>query len=381
MKITLNERLFLEAFSPSMPRWLQQYLLWHPRKFPNHRHNDYGQPINVSGSIRDYRSGKTYTKGRSPYADDEFQGFQWNRDTGRDRGDVLTAVDMFTNSNGGHIDMSRAEFITAPVPQKRDDPIFSDPNKICFVHLKSNSDETVWVPGHTSEYERFTFSDGRTLTMKQLNSKLLKTDGKDFCYIDLTNPNNFNKDLQSSRYANKAGVEDRWRIPADKLKDWDTNYNGRDKSGYVVIPSVKRFANELKELKIRRIPEQLIASRDSVAQLQKDFNTISEQYMLGVLDDADYDTQSSINSASSYLMEAIKELSNLVRNMPNYKSQLEGNYEYDRNRAVNNITYNLGNINSYVKRAYGYLAPYMPNVIDWGEFDDSIYTDIDIDED
>lgn len=358
------KRLFLtEDFSPSMPKWLQNYLMW-----------------NVS----------SHTGRISKYANPEFQQFRHanSRNTGRDYNG--TAINVLRGIRGpyGQLDFSRAKFITAPVPQKKDDPIFSDNTKMCFVHLKSDvgGDETVWIPGYSSDTERFIFNDGRELTMKQLNSKLLRDVGKDFCYIDLSDSDNFTTDLKQSRKDSKQGMVNR-----KSKKEMDnygyrdssiaTNRNWVDKSGYVVIPSVKKYEKQLKELKAKGLAPKLDETRDKLVQLQKDLQEISSQIMdstmlAGNTSQSDY-LLSGYRNAADYFTYAV----NVFKTGLSYLDELNKmpTDSYWRESKIDDVMNSIQQTEYNIARGYNAINNFLPVVLDWDENDSSIFTDVEDD--
>ena len=140
------KRVLTEAFSESMPEWLKQYVLHHPSKSVN----------------------------LSKYADEAYSRFAHRRDKGRDKYGS-TAIDVIRGQNpqNSKIDLFRANFVVDNVP-KLEDPILYDSSKMCFVHLVSDNDETVWVPGISSESEKFIRDNGSTVSLspKYLNNKI-----------------------------------------------------------------------------------------------------------------------------------------------------------------------------------------------------------------
>lgn len=347
MKFKSNSKNFLfEAFSPSMPKWLQNYIMYNPLGF-----------------IKGWYGGKSFSKTADPQFD-KFKNAR-HRDTGRERGNIGISV---IKDQG--LDFSRAKFFSQDVPQKIDDPIFLDTNKMCFVHLKSDNDETVWIPNFSNKKERFIKDDGKPLTLEYINNKLLKTYGKDFCYIDLTDKNNFNQDLKQNREDSKKDL-----VTRDKNNAGHSSYYAKwDKSGYRVIPSVERYADKLRELKIKKIPEKLIQARENLVNFQKNFQQIQTEYVMSNATDGALTR--ALNQANNDFLNSINYLKNTIEQTEQLNKVTN---EYDKKYVTRRITQALNDCEAYLKSAQSRLSPYLPSELDWDENDDSIYVDVEDD--
>lgn len=351
----------VEAFSPSMPKWLKQFILWNPA---------------------------SAKKGLSKYADLDYLGLKGNtdRDTGRDENPLSSTIMRSRNVFGDKLDFSRATFIEQPVPNKIDDPIFSDTDKLCFVYLKSAIDSTVWIPRYSPMKERFTFIDDKgkekTIPLDALNSKLLRQLGAGFCYIDLTDKNNFTGERIDSRAVAKQGSVDRKLTDPKEIEKYNryTWGNKLDKSGYEKIPVTKRYEDKLRELKIKGAPEELKRVRNDLVKIDKDIADV--RYNILFMDDpisyrgrADFSSmQSAVQEAYSNSTEAVGYLREALSYLNNFTKDPNNTYSYRKYIEYLNTT------KKKINQANQALKPYVLSSIDWNQDDDSIYTDLDIDD-
>lgn len=340
------KKVLVEAFSPSMPEWLKQYLLVNP-------------------------TGKT-----SKYADWSYIKFNKPRDLGRDKKhggvtakEVIRGTNSYGSLSGSPVDLSRATFITAPVP-KLDDPILYDPNKMCFVHLESDNDETVWIPGRSSESEKFIRNNGAAVALspKYLNNKILKEAGVDFCYIDLTDPSSFAKDLMDTRAANKKGVETRRHRNSKNTWSFDerVRWGDIDKSGYARVPAVDKYASELRKIHAKKLPDQLIQTRELLVKLQKDISDCMLQFSDLNADPRDIDgIEDALKQSTGVLMEQIKKLKEINDKVATYVDYVKQGYTYSADKEYKEIKNGLNEITNKVTEAYQALGRYLPSEIDW----------------
>ncbi len=345
MKFKVNSKNFLfEAFSSSMPKWLQNYIMY----------NNRGKQLS-STALPEFS---------------KFTGARF-RDTGRERGNV--AIEVMDGSTGIKLDFSRATFFNQPLPSKIDDPIFEDPSKMCFVHLKSDNDETVWIPRFSNSKERFILDDGKAKTLDKLNTKLLNTYGKDFCYIDLLDENNFANELVQRRKLDKQGTQEYTRY--EKSPVWNRKI---DKSGYIIIPPVIRYADKLKELKIKKLPEYLIEVRNNLLQLQQDINRLQTDYITKESSDENRNSLFyDMANASNYFQTSLHQLKTALKHI-NELDKIEDKSSISK-YTVERIKEDLDKIKTSIEEAYKYIGTYIPSTIDWNEDDDSIYVDVEDD--
>ena len=143
-------KILTEAFSPSMPIWLSNYILYN-MEFPD----KYG----YKSVKRDPKTANTVYNG--------LRGAKY-KDRGRDPESTI-AIHILLDDLG--IDLSRATFHeVTPIP-KLNGPMFSDPTKLCISYLKSKFNETIWITGRSSPHERFLLNDDKLITLQGINNK------------------------------------------------------------------------------------------------------------------------------------------------------------------------------------------------------------------
>lgn len=331
------KRIFTEAFSESIPDWLKQYVLHHPS------------------------SGKF-----SKYADAAYSRFAYRRDKGRDKYGS-TAIDAIRGQNpqNSKIDLFRANFVVDDVP-KLENPILWDPSKMCFIHLVSDNDETVWIPGITSESEKFIRDNGSTVALspKYLNNKILREAGKDFCYLDMTDPNTFTNDMEVSRKARKAGMETRMPSKNNPKFYSALTWGQIDKSGYWKVPSVKKYADKLREMKVKKLPERLLNIREKLVQLKKDIFEFTEIYSDTNINSTDeLEIHEYAISAYHKLLDAIKTLKNVTNKIDSLENM--GKNEYRYGRTIDEIMNYLNYEDETIEKIYSLLNRHLPKAVDW----------------
>lgn len=352
-------KILNEKFSDSMPKWLQNYFLQNS----THR-NRFG--------------GKS--KGPSKYADDEYAGFRraHARDLGRDKSGV--ALDIFDELQ---LDRDRVNVIQQPVPDSIKDPIFSDSTKLPIVHLKSQNDETLWIPGRTAKNEKFILDDGNVVALQYMTNKQYKQLAKDFCYIDLNDSSNFTQSIKAEREANKQGSIERDRGKGKVAED-PNNWNSRqyDKSGYRKIPAARKYADKLREYKATKLASKLDDARDKLVEvqdmlnkcieLQLERNTASNRSLSRDLSGAIRQATGDFQNARDYYVGALNnvdKLDNLDKNSWDYKDM--------RDNILSNIFDWLKYSDSSVQETRNQLQKFLPKVIDWDETDDSVFSNDD----
>lgn len=341
-----------EKFSDSMPAWLKNYFLYNK------------------------------SNANQKYMNPDYKGFRAAkaRDVGRDE-EIGTAIKVM-NDKG--LDENRVEIISQPLPSNINDPIFNDTDKMCLVHLKSDYDETLWMPHYSALHERFVLNDGKVTTLNYLNNKQYKQYAKDFAYIDLTNPDNFTGNLRQSRAQARAGAEERDRKmgkEAENNRMWAaTQY---DKSGYKKVPAVRKYADKLARYRLTKLPQRLMTARDKLADALKAVNNFKNDYLFGINMDqlAELNTleqrqlQQAITDADNYLSQAFsqfKDCLQAIRRLPDPSSGIKP----DR-WSINYVKEKIDDVEKKIDNAIQTINAYLPKSIDWDPNDISIFTDDD----
>ena len=340
-----------EKFSDSMPVWLKNYLL--------------------------------YNNTNSKYRDPAYRGFAAAsaRDVGRDDA-IGPAIKVFKDKG---LDENKVTIISQPLPSSLNDPIFSDPDKMCLIHLRSDNDETLYIPNHTAPHERFTLDDGKVTTLNYLNNKQYKQYAKDFAYIDLTDPTNFGKGkIRQDRANVRKTMPQRNRKygrEAEKHTSWVSQEY--DKSGYRKIPAARKYANKLAQYKVARLPQKLLDIRDKLADAVKLVNNFKNDYLYsfdldrlskldrqeqGMLRSAIKDADDFLRAALTYFYEALTSIDTL----PDPSSGQTVSSWY-----ISEINNTLRRIENNIRNATNTINSFLPKAIDWDPNDASIFSDDD----
>lgn len=214
--------------------------------------------------------------------------------------------------------VSKMNVVSAPVPQTWSDPIFEDPDKLPVLHVVTDDDDQVYIPGINDNFKYM--SGGREIAFKYLfgNNSQLKKLVKDFAYIDLTSEDTHIKDdvlgrdeLNKVRYSGKPDYSTSSAISyyaqhdknqrmsnaqRGKLSSYKTS--GFDKSGYYRGDEVlsDRLRDVLKKYKTEQLPKIFLDLEQKIIDTRQ---MILSQSRLG--DDGKINTQkNSINQTIRY---------------------------------------------------------------------------------
>lgn len=343
------EKILNEAFSPSMPTWLKNFFLYNTPR----RDNKYGGkrvPRNPKGSS------------------DEYKSFRHSRNIGRDDDD-LRAINIL-NKLG--INFEFAKFNEINPPPKLNSPIFQDKDKLCISWLKSDYDQMLWISGARSSapHEKFTMDNGKDVAMWQLNNKQFQTYCKGFCWLDMTDPDNFREQDQQKRALIRAGSVERdpkmgKRAEEIAKRGWgSTNF---DKSGYYKIPAVKRYADELAKRKQSGLANALVETREALVKLRDDLKSVMDV----VFETPTYSIRRGIKDATQSFTNAVEQFESATRfaDQLSTTSNLSSTTQYLKD--------SLDYTNRYIQDAYQVIGQFIPTTIDYDVNDTTIYDDSD----
>lgn len=349
------QKILTEAFSPSMPLWLKNYLLYNTvRRVKDHKNAP------VWNKTKMYREPKG--------AEAEYSNFRRasSRNIGRDD-ESLIAINIL-NKLG--INLEKANFNEISPPPKLNSPLFSDPDKLCISWLHSNFDDTVWITGKSAPHEKFFMDDGKEISLQYLNNKQYQSICKGFCWLDMTDPNNFREQDQIKRANARAGSIERDPVQGknaerNAIRGWGTGQY--DKSGYYKIPAVKRYADELAKRKQSGLANKLVETRESLVKLKDDMKSVMDT----LVDNSGYSIRRGIKNAMQSFTNAIEQFDTAVQ----YADQLSTtrNLSLTTEYLKNSIDYT----NRYIKDAYSEIGQFVPTTIDYDVDDVTIYDDSD----
>lgn len=347
------EKILNEAFSPSMPTWLKNFFLYNTeRRNPGSK----------------FRSTRMYPQPKGSKAEYSALRGSRNRNIGRDDDD-LRAINIL-NKLG--INFEKANFNEISPPPKLNSPIFQDRNKLCISWLKSNYDQTLWLSGAISSapHEKFTMDDGKDIALLYLNNKQYQSICKGFCWLDMTNPDNFREQDQQKRAAVRAGSVERdpkMGKHAEKIAKQGWGSTNFDKSGYYKIPAVKRYADELAKRKQAGLANALIETREALVKLRDDLKSVMDI----VLETPTYSIRRGIKDATQSFTNAIEQFESATQfaDQLSTTSNLSSTTQYLKN--------SLDYTNRYIQDAYQEIGQFVPTTIDYDVNDTTIYDDSD----
>lgn len=343
------EKILNEAFSPSMPVWLKNYFLYNtPRR--DRKYGGQRMPRNPKGSS------------------DEYKSFRYSRNIGRDDDD-LRAIRIL-NKLG--INFEKAKFNEISPPPKLNSPIFQDKDKLCISWLKSNYDQTLWLAGARSSapHEKFTMDDGKEIALLYLNNKQYQSICKGFCWLDMTDPDNFREQDQQKRALTRAGSVERnpeMGKKAEKIAQRGWGGTNFDKSGYYKIPAVKRYADELAKRKQAGLANALVETREALVKLRDDLKSVMDI----VLETPSYSIRRGIKDATQSFTNAVDQFDTATQyaDQLSTTSNLSSTTEYLKN--------SLDFTNRFIQDAYQEIGQFIPTTIDYDVNDTTIYDDSD----
>ena len=343
------EKILNEAFSPSMPIWLKNYFLYNTPR----RDREYGgqrMPRNPKGSS------------------DEYKSFRYSRNIGRDDDD-LRAINIL-NKLG--INLEKAKFNEISPPPKLNSLIFQDKDKLCISWLESNYDQTLWLAGARSSapHEKFTMDDGKEIALLYLNNKQYQSICKGFCWLDMTDPDNFREQDQQKRALTRAGSVERnpeMGKHAEKIAQRGWGSTNFDKSGYQKIPAVARYADELAKRKQAGLANRLVETRQELVKLRDDLKSVMDI----VLETPTYSVKRGIRDGMQSFTNALEQFDTATH----YADQLSTTSNLSSTTQYLKIS--LDSTNKYIKDAYQVIGQFIPTTIDYDVNDTTIYDDSD----
>lgn len=235
-----SNKVLTEAVSKSMPNWLK------PSVFNSFVYGDtstrnpiksnsysYADANNSESSNYELGYYKKSDKAKS-YADKGYdlgsrlatgKRFHGNNMTWRNRSftDVLNSSD---------INFAGADFKTGEIPKKSTDEKLTDPRYQCFFLIEKDGKQQIYAPGLNDK--ELTIIDP-SKTFKYLSYAKIKPYIKDFCYVDLQEPNSTKSSIRNSRPERLPDSDRRYKTGTRNVPNHD--YRNIDKSGFIRDPN------------------------------------------------------------------------------------------------------------------------------------------------
>lgn len=271
---SLEKKHLQEAWSESMPDWMKPRMDATAMYSDDHtntkiaRHAGLGKFEPWYGSTE---SNQLYNirskKGQGRYYDPV--------DYASTRNDSRVGENIFNAFKRAGIDLQKVEFIEGPVPTSKSDPRIQPPNIGIWnipstgqLYAKGINDLEKLLGGSGTKYDGYRF--------EHLPLKALQELSDHFCYIEGSNiPMRDYDAVTKERYAWQREVSNNAplytnRDRADVFINYDNLPDMMDKSGYIVIPSSRRYAKELKARHGRKYAEKLEALENDLNSLKAD---------------------------------------------------------------------------------------------------------------
>lgn len=355
MKIqNLMEAKLVEAFSPSMPNWLKTRIQFDlTRSYirdPNrHSHRDFN---------------KEWSKIRDIAKADGGQLVNANSNARNLNGD--STYNLYTALLTNNVDLNKAKFISGDIPKNGFDERVRTPN-IPFFHLRGGYNDTideVYAKGLTDNLDSQIFNTQfKNVPVKKLVEKCV-----DFCYLDLSDPENLSndfdkrmnriktaKEMDKSQIRGAAGA-----IDPNDIEHWRDRDKARlDKSGYSKLPNIQKYKKLLRGSQDKRVLKKLEAVWEDANYLYSKIPSIFDDMDIQTA----YRASDSLRSCLSNLENVATYYRSCLDYLDNVKTAKESGKDYES--YLSYAESYLNSANSYLEDAKNTIAPWIPATVDW----------------
>lgn len=318
----LNEKLFEnktlnEKFSDSMPKWLQDRLLFFKYVNERRRSSAKGDAFKQKYTDRGFNLDDQHDPTQEIYKRGSYGRGRWQSGYGA-RGPKTNFYDVLRAQG---LDLDSAEFIEGPVPTSNRDPRLKEPNIPIYLLKDPDSNKTqVYMPG-VNDNEKFAFND-EDKTFKYIRPKELLDYCVGFCYIDGSDKSNFTtRDKRGGRADYKAFDK------TDPFKRWtpeeQKEYNAYrwrdkadfDKAGHLIDPTILK--DRLYKYKAQHPDRVLDKLYRRISNIKNDFSQIyasadindkDNQEFLDVFSNGLNERLMRIISSYNYTVQLIKDI-------------------------------------------------------------------------
>lgn len=214
------------------------------------------------------------------------------------------------------IDLTKCSYVEMEAPTNPRDPIVQPPNiPIWSLPTRDDNVNQVYARG-INDYEKGSWSllasSLADKTLSAVSIKALAAACNHFCYIpgdEIAHTDFHKKHSERTDFKNFDILNGRGK-PGEQAYTpvGGGNYGERDKSGYIVVPSVKKYARELKMIGLKSAADTLVKLHDEIYDMVGAFRS----YMSS-LSDVDFLNAGSfaINNISGTLNSLARELERL----------------------------------------------------------------------
>ena len=256
----LNEDIFdkkenlKEDFSDSMPRWVRAGLRAEIGRV--------GTPYSSKSRYKNYDKS---TLAKYP----EVADYAKRKYTGRD--DSSYSDNIFSKLRSKGIDLTKAKFITGPIPKKGSDPRLKEPN-IPFLLLSYDGQKQLFVKGINDTMDSIVprSKDGQYLRLRYIPMPDILDNTIEFAYINGDDPENHAEDIQGQRSIAKSELPPNYyrntnAKKGDKPTSWQSSYY--DASGYIVNPD--RYLSRLRDFMKGNAAKHVKKAYDRILNIQE----------------------------------------------------------------------------------------------------------------
>lgn len=226
------------------------------------------------------------------------------------------------------IDLTKCSYVEMEAPTNPRDPIVQPPNiPIWSLPTKDDNVNQVYARG-INDYEKGSWSllssNLADKTFEGLSVKALAAACNHFCYIpgdEIVHTDFYKKSAERKDFKNFDVINGRGK-PGEQAYTpvGGGNYGERDKSGYIVVPSAKKYAKELKMIGLKSAADTLVKLHDEIYGMVGAFrsymNSLSDNEFLSNGNWAINNISSTLNSLAREL-ERLYDLVDRSQNQPN----------------------------------------------------------------
>lgn len=349
----LKENLIVEAFSPSMPDWLKKSFI-----------------VDLSRDAGEYLSGKYRHANNAAFDTNNADRYMRSVRKSAQKRDANVTVPSFYGRNIKHrslaaalseygVDLSKAKFISGPVPKKSTDPRLTRPN-VGFLLIQDDQGKTqVYSPGlNDQQASIITNKDGHFDTLKYIPKPKILENSIDFCYVNLDDKDNLITDKVTSRNDPANQEDNAFKRGKPKYRTWSGT---TDASGYMVDP--EKYKKKLMELGMsgEKIQKKLTSYANELKSLHRDaVNAFQDFDIIGDRDSISTQQEIlvTIKDAVSYYNNLVSNAGEIANRYPQGNANAEDYYVRSFMRYDNELKKRLKSIDSLISK-------YIMQEVDW----------------
>lgn len=302
---SIEKQYLKEAWSDSMPDWMKPRMnatamyadKFADEKFGTHSSTQAGKSLRT----RKVEKGQGYAYDVTDYA--------------KPRNDDRVGESLYKAFKRAGIDLQKVKFIEGPIPEKKSDARIQPPNIGIWnipstgqVYAKGINDLEKLRPTSGTKYDDYRF--------EYLPIKALQELSDHFCYIDGTSiPKVDYNEKQLARNEYRKFLTARGTPTTNKDRQnahidprW---FDATDKSGYIVIPSARKYADKLRELHAKNWAKKISDVENRLRKARADIISVINR---ASMDEGD-ENYSVASDALNYLRNATYYYRDMLRDI------------------------------------------------------------------